>query len=189
MRTVVIVLAAGRSERFLASGGGTHKLDALLCGKPVLQHVLDAVAASRLDCHLVRPAGGTAGMGDSIALGVRATADADGWLILPGDLPLVRASSLRRVAQALAETANHVVVPHYQGQRGHPVGFRKECFDGLTQLSGDTGAAALVHARREQGNALDLPLDDPGTCFDMDTLDDLRAAQRLLQEQAHTATS
>jgi molybdenum cofactor cytidylyltransferase len=176
---VVIVLAAGRGERFLASGGAVHKLDAMLDGQPVLQHVMHAVQASGLDSHLVRPEGGTAGMGDSIALGVKVCADADGWLILPGDLPLVRADSLRRVALALAD--HEVVVPHHEGGPGHPVGFRRACFDALAGLSGDAGAASIVRARRKEGKVRDLQLDDPGIRFDVDTLDDLREAQLRLR--------
>ncbi|MCY7307212.1 MAG: NTP transferase domain-containing protein, partial [Rhodoferax sp.] len=118
---VVIVLAAGRGERFAASGGNTHKQAARLAGKPVLQHVLDAVQASGLPHHVVRADAARPGMGDSIAAGVRATPDAAGWLILPGDLPLVQGASLRAVADALAQHA--VVVASYQGMRGHPVGF------------------------------------------------------------------
>ncbi|MGH6625834.1 MAG: nucleotidyltransferase family protein, partial [Burkholderiaceae bacterium] len=34
---VVLVLASGRGERFAASGGTVHKLQALLRGQPVLQ--------------------------------------------------------------------------------------------------------------------------------------------------------
>ncbi|MEO7548204.1 MAG: nucleotidyltransferase family protein, partial [Ramlibacter sp.] len=34
---VVIVLASGRGERFIASGGSGSKLHALLLGKPVLE--------------------------------------------------------------------------------------------------------------------------------------------------------
>ena len=41
---VVLVLASGRGERFLASGGSTHKLQADLGGRTVLQRTLDAVA-------------------------------------------------------------------------------------------------------------------------------------------------
>ena len=67
---VVIILAAGRGERFLASGGKSHKLDALLGGQTVLAHVIRAVEAAALPWHLVRPEGGTRGMGESISLGV-----------------------------------------------------------------------------------------------------------------------
>ena len=103
---VVIVLAAGRGERFAASGGATHKLAALLAGRPVLEHVLEAVRASGLPHHLVQADTSRPGMGDSIAAGVRATADAPGWLILPADLPLVRSESLHAVAGALASSSS-----------------------------------------------------------------------------------
>jgi len=68
---VVIILAAGRGERFLASGGKTHKLEAVLAGQSVLTHVIQAVEAANLPWHLVRPEGGTPGMGASVSLGHR----------------------------------------------------------------------------------------------------------------------
>ena len=96
---VVLVLASGRGERFRASGGIGHKLQALLRGKTVLQHTLAAVRASGLPWHLEDA--GHPGMGDSIAAAVRATADAPGWLVLPGDLPLVQGATLRAVLDEL----------------------------------------------------------------------------------------
>lgn len=98
---VVIILAAGAGRRFFASGAKTHKLDTLIHHQTVLGHVLTAVKASGLSCYVVRPAGGTAGIGESIALGVKATANAGGWLILPADLPLIRSATLQQVAQEL----------------------------------------------------------------------------------------
>lgn len=176
---IVIVLAAGLGSRFRQSGGSTHKLDALLGGLPLLEHVRRSVAAAGLDCHVVRPEAGTAcGMGDSIARGVRATADAGGWLILPGDLPLVSPQSLRLVAQGLASHA--VVQPFWNGQSGHPVGFGVECLAALTALTGDTGAASIVRAHRAAGTAQALQLDDQGIVTDIDTLADLARAQALL---------
>ncbi|ELQ6225743.1 NTP transferase domain-containing protein [Cronobacter turicensis] len=173
---VIIILAAGKGERFRAGGGTTHKLEALLAGKPVLQHVLAAAQASGLPWHLVRPEGGTDGMGDSIALGVKATPDAAGWLILPGDLPLITAASLRQVAKALNE--NPVVVPHYQQRHGHPVGFRREYFDALAALSGDEGAKAIVRAARARAEVLTLALNDAGIVQDIDVPADLLAAEQ-----------
>ncbi|MFT4099547.1 MAG: nucleotidyltransferase family protein [Burkholderiaceae bacterium] len=178
----VIVLAAGRGRRFARSGGATHKLDALLGGVPVLEHVLRSVAASGLPCHVVRPADRSSaaadGMGDSIARGVAATADAAGWLILPGDLPLVAPESLLRVAQGLA--VQPVVLPVWNGRQGHPVGFGGGCRAALMALGGDVGAAAIVRAHRRAGTLLALHLDDPGIATDIDTLDDLAQAEALL---------
>jgi molybdenum cofactor cytidylyltransferase len=180
MGPIVIVLAAGRGERFAQSGGATHKLDALLGGVPVLQRVLHTVAASGLPFHVVRPERGRTadGMGDSIARGVAATADASGWLILPGDLPLVSVRTLRLVAQALA--SGQVVLPFWRGHHGHPVGFGKQCGSSLAMLSGDVGAAAIVRARRQSGEVRELAVDDPGIVMDVDTVGDLAHAEALL---------
>lgn len=169
---VVLVLASGRGERFTASGGRGSKLQAPLAGRTVLEHTLAAVRASGLPFHLEDA--GHPGMGDSIAAAVRATADAGGWLVLPGDLPLVRAESLLAVAEALARAS--VVLPMHQGTRGHPVGFAREHGPALQALAGADGAAAIVKAAAP----LRLELDDPGIVTDIDTVDDLARAGRLL---------
>ena len=175
----VLVLASGRGERFAASGGGTHKLQALLDGKPVLRHTLEAVAASGLPWHLEDA--GHPGMGDCIAAAVRATPDASGWLVLPGDLPLVQAATLRAVAHALASHA--VVLPMYKGARGHPVGFSAVCRDALLALKGDQGAASVVRAQAARNAVAFIDVVDVGTVTDIDTLDDLRCAEALLAQR------
>lgn len=173
---VVLVLASGRGERFIASGGSGSKLQALLGGKPVLEHTLAAVRASGLPWHLEDQ--GHAGMGDSIAAAVAATQDAGGWLILPGDLPLVRPQSLQAVAAALAK--HGVVVPRYQGAAGHPVGFAPSCRQALLQLAGAQGAAPVVRAQRALNAVTDLDLEDAGIVTDIDSVQDLAEAERLL---------
>jgi molybdenum cofactor cytidylyltransferase len=171
-KPTVLVLASGRGERFAASGGGTHKLQALLAGKPVLQHTLDAVAASGLPWHLEDA--GHPGMGDCIAAAVRATPEAAGWLILPGDLPLVQSATLQAVADALAQHA--VVVPMFKGTRGHPVGFSAACRDALLDLKGNQGAAPVVRAQAAINSVAFIDVADEGAVTDIDTLDDLRRA-------------
>jgi molybdenum cofactor cytidylyltransferase len=172
----VLVLASGRGERFTASGGSTHKLQALLAGKPVLQHTLDAVKASGLPWHLEDA--GHSGMGDSIAAAVRATPDAAGWLILPGDLPLVQSDTLRAVAQALAQ--HTVAIPTYQGTRGHPVGFSASCREELLGLKGNQGAAPVVRSQLAMNSVAFVELDDVGIVTDIDTVEDLARAEALL---------
>ncbi len=171
MLPTVLVLASGRGERFKASGGQVHKLQALLGGVPVLQHTLAAVRASGLPWHVEDA--GHPGMGDSIAAAVRATANAAGWLVLPADLPLVQPASLQAIAAALAD--HPVVVPVVQGQRGHPVGFAAALGPALMALSGPLGAAPVVRAHPSTL----LPLEDEGCITDIDTLEDLAAAQAL----------
>jgi molybdenum cofactor cytidylyltransferase len=168
----VIVLASGRGERFLASGGTGSKLQAMLDGKTVLQHTLAAVRVSGLPWHLEDS--GQAGMGDSIAAAVRSTPDAAGWLVLPGDLPLIQSHTLLAVAAALQQ--HQVVVPSCCGQRGHPVGFAAECRQELLDLRGEQGAVGVV--RRH--SVAEVLVEDKGCIHDIDTLDDLRGAERWL---------
>jgi molybdenum cofactor cytidylyltransferase len=184
----VIVLAAGKGERFKAAGGTQHKLDALLQGLSVREHVLKAVQASGLSWHMVLAEHTqhvhNPGMADSIACGVAATRNADGWLILPADLPLIQPTTLQFMAKALYDATQQatpcdVVVPLYQQQRGHPVGFSKACLQDLLQLTGDKGAASVV----AKHNSLQLPVDDVGCVTDVDTPALLEAAQQLLEAQ------
>jgi molybdenum cofactor cytidylyltransferase len=164
----VIVLASGRGERFIESGGTTHKLKALLAGKSVLQHTLDAVKASGLPWHLEDA--GHPGMGDSIAAAVRATPGAAGWLILPGDLPLIQPQTLRDLARCAPDC--DVLVPVYQGRRGHPVRFAARFGPALMALTGDRGASGIAQA----AGISQLPVRDAGCVTDIDTVQDLQRA-------------
>lgn len=176
MNPTILVLASGRGERFLAAGGATHKLQALLGDQTVLAHTLDAVRASGLPWHLEEAP--HPGMGDSIAAAVRATADAEGWMILPADLPLVLPETLRHIAAA--PEAQTVVRPVYQGRQGHPVRFARTCKEALMALGGASGAAAVVRRHR----LWTVEVDDPGCVADIDTPEDLAQARELLRSRA-----
>lgn len=185
----VLLLASGRGERFRASGGRVHKLQAMLGSQTVLEHSLAAVRASGLPWHLEQAE--HPGMGDSIAAAVRATSGAHGWLILPADLPLIQSSTLQRVAQALQQLAGQsvaVVMPVLQkigGARAHPVGFAGTCRSSLMALSGDRGAATLIKSL----GALELVVDDIGSVRDIDTVQDLTWAADWLARPHNSAVS
>lgn len=193
MNIAILVMAAGFSRRFRASGG-EHKLLTMLNGKPVLQHTLAQVAATGLDYFVVTrpqevqtaalvPDGravfcNSAGIGESIAAGVGASADYDGWLITLGDMPLLSCASLRAVADALQEAplARAVV----NGEPGHPVGFRREFYPALSTLRGDTGAREVL--RRAPCRMVHLA--DRGCVLDIDTLADVARLQHCMAEDA-----
>ncbi len=101
-------------------------------------------------------------MGDSIAAGVAACPDADGWLIVLGDMPFILPSSIERVVAAIADDA--VSVPVQDGEFGHPVGFGRSFGPGLQALSGDRGARPLF----TQGRVVEVAVDDPGVLWDID---------------------
>lgn len=155
-----------------------HKLDALLAGQSVLEHVLAAVRASGLAHYVVLADVSRPGMGDSIAAGIRATPGAAGWLILPADLPLIRGDTLRAVAEALGQ--HPVAVPVYQGERGHPVGFSAACRDALLDLKGNQGAAPVLRAYQAINSVALVETGDVGIVTDIDTVEDLARAEALL---------
>ncbi|KGG92778.1 molybdopterin-guanine dinucleotide biosynthesis protein MobA [Comamonas thiooxydans] len=178
----VLVLAAGRGERFLASGGSSHKLQAMLGLQTVLQTTLAAVQASGLPWHLEY--GPHPGMGDSIAAAVKATAGANGWLVLPADLPLIQASTLQQLALQLAQLESRelrVIQPFYQGQKGHPVAFSRAAAQELAELSGDLGAASIVRNAAENQRLWRWDCDDIGCVLDVDTVQALEEARRIWQ--------
>jgi molybdenum cofactor cytidylyltransferase len=188
-RPIVVVLAAGRGSRFHLS---RHKLAQSLAGSTVLGTTLRNAVASQLGVVVVvtqaladearhyvaardvvvLPEVGSdgrlpLGMGFSIANGVSARPDASGWLVLPGDMPMVRSDTLRAVAQALSQ--HPVAYAQHLGRRGHPVGFGSELYSELVKLSGDEGARRLVARYPAQG----VEVDDPGVLVDVDTESDL----------------
>ena len=173
----VLVLASGRGERFAASGGQGNKLHALLDGKRVIDWTVDAVRASGLTFHVEDA--GHPGMGYSIAAAVRATPNASGWLILPADLPLIRACSLLLVARELRRAP--LVVPYFQGQRAHPVGLGPEHAEAALNLRGPQGLAQWIAAHEALNLAKRLELDDAGGVTDIDTVQDLERAAQMLR--------
>jgi molybdenum cofactor cytidylyltransferase len=112
------------------------------------------------------------GMGYSIAHGVLARPQASGWLVLPGDMPMVHPDTLRAVAAQLEHHA--VVYAQHLGRRGHPVGFGAELYSELVALQGDEGARRLV--ARYPAHAVDVQ--DAGVLLDVDTPDDLEQARQ-----------
>jgi len=192
----LIVLAAGRGSRF---SGAEHKLAQPLGSSTVLgttlRHAIEthlavvvvttepladmarrSVAARDV---VVLPVVGSAatnatlGMGYSIAAGVGARPDAHGWMILPGDMPLVRPASMLAVARQLEH--HPVVYAQHKGRRGHPVAFSAELYSELTELSGHEGARRLI-ARYP---AIGVEIDDPGVLVDVDTQADLDGVRRF----------
>lgn len=195
---VIVVLAAGRGSRF---AGTSHKLAQALGPVSVLGRTIGHAIESRLPVVVVTtaplaaeaarwvarrdvvvlpevgtPGGGPLGMGFSIAAGVAARSDGGGWLVLPGDMPLVRPSTLVQVAQALAHHA--VAFAQHGGRRGHPVAFAAELFSELVQLTGDEGARRLMARYPSQA----VEVDDPGVLVDVDTTADLASVRAAAAE-------
>lgn len=186
MNVAAIVLAAGQGSRFRAEAGADQdKLLAECVGhdgvaRPVIEQVLRNLPervqrrwlvtspertevirlAQAYGCEVVMLC--SAGMGDSIAAAVAATGPADGWLVVLGDMPFIRSSSIERVIEGLEEGG--ISVPVQEGQYGHPVAFAQAFGAGLMALTGDRGARPLF----DQAVVREVVVDDPGVLWDID---------------------
>ena len=96
--------------------------------------------------------------------------DAQACIVSLADMPWILDETRHAVAGALAHHA--LVVPSWQGQWGHPVGFRRHFFPALACLSGERGARALL--QQHQSQCLVLQVADHGVLRDVDTPADLR---------------
>jgi molybdenum cofactor cytidylyltransferase len=159
----ILILAAGKGARYLASGGSGNKLLTPHAGqKTVIETViaqarlsgLPVALVTRPDAIAVRQHAEQAGVpvvlcdshgsGESIAAGVAMTGDWQGWIITLGDMPWLTVQHYRQVMTALAQGAVQVRLTH-RGQPGHPVGFNHTFADALRDLRGDEGARSLLN--------------------------------------------
>ena len=161
---------AAMSARSLVAGAG-RALAVIPRGARELRDVL--VSAG---CDVVESDACERGLGASLAAGVAASPDALGWIVALGDMPLVRAETIAAV-RARLESGATISAPFLaDGRRGHPVGFAATLRSELASLDGDEGARSLLgrHADRVEK----IVVEDPGIVVDIDTIEDLRAAER-----------
>ena len=124
-------------------------------------------------CEVVVNADAEQGMGSSIVAGVRASADAMGWLIALGDMPYVLPATIADIMNSLGDHTR-IVVPTFGGRQGHPVAFAGGLGgfgDELLRLQGDSGARSVLAAHPDQLKF--LPVNDAGVLADIDTHEDL----------------
>jgi len=190
-----VLLAAGAATRFgsdklmhpLEDGTPIALASALTLRKALPQMLVvvrpDASALTQLltqhGIRTVVAAHAADGMGVSLAQGIAASADAEGWLVALADMPFIKPATMLAVAAALRD-GNTIAAPVYQGQRGHPVGFSARFGHQLMALSGDEGARAIVREHAKEVRQIEC--DDAGVLADIDRPADLMPAN-LIREQ------
>lgn len=184
--TVGILLAAGKSTRFGANKllqplvnqvpmvvQSARKLKAVLPESLAVVSPDDPQTAELLSeegLQIVINPEPESGMGSSLACAIRASHDANGWLIMLGDMPWLDKQTIRTIASALQQPRD-IVAPLYGDRRGHPVGFGKVYVRELLALDGDSGARALIERHRQYLKL--ITVEDPGILRDVDYPDDL----------------
>lgn len=184
-----ILLAAGLGTRFDPSGLRNKLLAPLPNGTPVvfqsarrlLAVATEVVAVVRpgaekladvlneAGCSVIFSVDAERGMGATLAAAVRATSEADGWIVALGDMPWIEPATIEAVARALDGGAE-LVAPFYRGSRGHPAGFGMAHREALVSLDGDAGARGLF----ANVKPLAVDVDDPNVLRDVDLPADLQ---------------
>ncbi len=189
-----IILAAGASTRM-----GRPKQLLPLGDRCLLQHVIDAAAASCLDEIIVvlghcaeeiretlqLPASGTVrivvaadyaqGQSASLRAGLRAVSpESNAAAILLGDQPQVTREIIDRVAREYVNSESAIARPVYtdpDGGRvpGHPVLLARRIWPEVEKLEGDQGARTLISAHPQWVS--EIPIEG-GPPVDIDTAED-----------------
>ena len=186
MSIVGVLLAAGSATRFgsdklshrlphgvpIAVQAARHLHSIISVIHAVVKPGADDLASLLKDegCRIVVCENAAEGMGASLACGVRAAGQADGYLVALADMPFVRTASIAAVRDALAAGAP-LAAPYWRARRGHPVGISGAFFERLLACGGDEGAKGLLTENEEQ--LVKIPVGDPGVLRDIDTPGDL----------------
>jgi molybdenum cofactor cytidylyltransferase len=122
-------------------------------------------------CEVMESDRSVEGLGSSLAAGVEASGEADGWIVALADMPFIREDTVRAVRAAIEGGATIAAPVDANGARGHPVGFAAPLRQELLDLRGDEGARSVLN--RHRGAVRLVRVDDPGISRDIDRPGDL----------------
>ena len=183
-----IILAAGTSSRM-----GRDKALLPFRGSTFLNHLI-ALLSSKTDPLIVvlghnagtirktLPAGTRIvvnqcyelGMLSSLQTGLRALpVEANSALFTPVDHPAVRGETIDSLIAAFHRSGQPLVIPRYEGRRGHPAILSREILDAILDLSPGASAKDVIRSHRHHTFFLDTA--DPGILSDIDLPADYQA--------------
>jgi molybdenum cofactor cytidylyltransferase len=100
--------------------------------------------------------------------------DADGIVLCPVDHPLVSARLVGELIERFYEEKKAIVLPTFNGRRGHPVIFSNALFGELLAAPADKGARSVVWAHAAE--VLEVPTDEEGVVLNLNDHDMLKRA-------------
>jgi CTP:molybdopterin cytidylyltransferase MocA len=183
---LAVVLAAGRGDRFRASGGAAPKVLTTVGGQPlvriavaraieadigpvvVVQGAVDLSAHVPADVTLLDNPRWAEGIATSLHVAIEHARGAGLGALVVGlaDQPGVPAAAWQAVAAA--DDSPPIAVATYDGRRANPVRLAAGCWD-LLPTEGDEGARSLM--RRRPDLVREVPC--TGEPRDIDTMEDL----------------
>ncbi|MBP2663305.1 MAG: mobA 1 [Firmicutes bacterium] len=184
---VGLIVAAGYSSRM-----GTFKPLLPLGEKTVIEAAVDSLllggvtdirvivghraaelvpVLERLPVSIIENPNYAAGMFSSVVTGLSQFAgEAEAFMLLPGDTPLIRRSSIKDLMKAYRQTGAAVVYPVFNGRRGHPPLISAKCFPAI--LSGDGVGGLRAILEQFAADSAEVAVADQGVIMDIDIRED-----------------
>ena len=193
-----VLLAAGLSRRM-----GVQKLLLPFAGKTVVAHIVDQIIASAVaEVHVVVGHEGRrvsrelsdrsvsvvtnpdykSGMLSSVRFGLAALGEqCRAVLVVLGDQPSVTSKLIDQMVQSFATTEKRILVPFYDGRRGHPVLFSANYRDEILTQYDDVGLRGLLHAHPDE--VFELSVSSSAVLSDMDCPEDYQRQLALIEKK------
>jgi molybdenum cofactor cytidylyltransferase len=135
---------------------------------------LQALLAGRQGVTLVHNAGYRAGMFSSVKVGL-AQVRAARFFLLPGDLPLIG----QGVYERLLEASGEIVIPTFEGRRGHPVCMSSQLSPEILAQADDSNLRAYIQRKGYHT----VEVEEEGILLDLDTPEDYERLQARIAAQ------
>ncbi len=191
-----VILAAGYSERM-----GRFKPLIDLGGRPAIERTINSFRGAgiadvrvvvgyskeRLNPVLERLEAGVIvndhyneGMFSSVQAAVRSLdSSTDAFFLMPADMPLVRAGTIRYLAESYKHHRDKILVPVFNGRRGHPPLIAARFAASIMNYAGEGGLAGIL--KLHNADVLHMPVPDGNILLDMDNPGDYEDVQKKLQ--------
>lgn len=149
-----------------------------------LAAAIDSLSGFRVEC--VRPESPPEDMRASVEYGLESLrtrhdpGSADGWALIPADHPILDSMVVEQLIAEWRRSGSDVLVPVYQGRKGHPTIFRWSLAERVSQIPRDCGLNWLL--AMEDVSVDRCTVESDSILLDVDTPEDFeRLVKRLDQ--------